>query len=566
MRKRVTPRLRTQLKVKTSLRRRLLVGTAGIFIFAASGTLVYFNFSSENSFAQGLEEGQTTEPLELSGVCSVSPDVQRKWKIVNPNAFDIPIQWDLYPDIQSGLMIVKPGENFVYTNTIQGANILRIRWQDGEGEWFDNMQSASAEACPNSGCFASEVVSYIPAKRNDGSLIPAEFQVSSKALGAPQNDETANYVSLGFGGEITLAFSEPIANGPGEDILVTESTFGRNPCNRYPETVQAYASQDGCHFVYLGEACQDARFDLGQLSWAKYIRLKDVSPLNYPYGESVVDGYDVDAVQCLNGMASSPGDDGLMAGAARQVIQYIPGSRKNGSAIHPSRTNPEMALGIPQNDDLGVNFLSLGFTGMIVLKFDYAVFNNEGADLQVIETSFGISECDLYPEAAFFEGSLDGEKWFALGEICLDGQLDLGAGVYAIQYIRVTDRSPASSFPNSADGYDLDGIIVLNSCDGQQRIQPFDHTDVPDEIAEIKISPNPFRDICTLEYETGSVDERVTVTFFNYVGQQVHTERVKIPKNTVYRHDLYGAALPKGVYIVSVESGGQKQSLRVIKN
>jgi hypothetical protein len=566
MRKRSTLKLRNQIKLKTALRRRLLAGAAGMFIVVASGTMAYLNFSADKSFAGDLDDGQTTEELKLSGVCSANPEMQRKWKVVNPNNFDIAIQWDIYPELQSGLFIAKPGENFIFTNTIPGSNVLRIRWQDQEGEWFDNLQPASTEACASSGCYASEVVSYIPAKRNDGSLIPGEFQISSKALGAPQNDETSNYVSLGFGGEITLKFADPVANGPGEDILVSETTFGRNPCSRYPEKVQAFASQDGCHFIYLGEGCQDARFDLGAMTWARYIKLKDVSSVSHPYGGQVADGYDIDAVECLNGPAAATPNDGLVAGSAQDVVHYVQGSRKNGTAIHPSRTNAEMALGVPQNDDLGINFVSLGFTGMIVLKFDYVIFNREGNDLQIIETSYGISECQLYPEQAFFEGSLDGERWFPMGEVCLDGELDLGSGVYAIQFVRVTDRSPASSFPNSADGFDFDGIIVLADCPGEERIKPYDNTTVPDEIAEIKISPNPFRDICSLEYETGSVDERIQVTIFNYVGQQVHHERVKIPKNTLYQHQINGSQLPKGVYIVSIESAGQKQSLRIIKN
>jgi hypothetical protein len=166
-----------------------------------------------------------------------------------------------------------------------------------------------------------------------------------------------------------------------------------------------------------------------------------------------------------------------------------------------------------------------------------------------------------------------------MGEICLDGSLDIGDGVYAIQYIKVTDRSPMASFPNSADAYDLDGILVLNencpssnapigggNSGGSQRITAFDNNNVPDEIAEIEISPNPFRESFKLGYETGSVNESVTIRLFNYVGQMVHQESLSVPKNTKYSHEINGAKLPRGVYIVSVESAGQKQSMKIIKN
>lgn len=561
-----TSRLRVTTKLKTSLRRRLIIGAVGFCIAIATCTTLILNFNAGDSRASEIDDEQQEIALQLLPVCSENPLTQKRWKIINPNTYDLPIQWDVYPELQTGLLIAHPGENFIITNTIEGSNVLRIRWQNKSGEWFDLMQPASAETCPSSGCYATEVVSYFPAKRNDGTTLPAEQQMVSKAIGVPQGNDAAEYVSLGFGGEITLKFADPIANGPGDDLMIHESTMGAKSCERFPEKAMVFASQDGCHFIYLGEACQDASFDLGAMSWIRFVKLKDISPVTYPYGNQTADGYDLDAIQCLNGTANTTPDDGLVAGSAQEVSQYVQGTRKNGTNIHPSRTNPEMALGVPQNDDLGINFVSLGFTGMIALKFDYVVFNREGNDLQVIETSYGIAECQIYPEQAFFEGSLDGESWFAMGEVCLDGELDLGAGVYAIQYIRVTDRSAASNFPNSADGFDLDGIIVLDDCPGQARIQAFDNITTPDEIAEIKMSPNPFRDISTLEYETGSVDERVNIAFYNYVGQMVHSERVKIPKNTRYQHPINGGDLPKGVYIVSVESGGQKQSIRVIKN
>jgi hypothetical protein len=124
-----------------------------------------------------------------------------------------------------------------------------------------------------------------------------------------------------------------------------------------------------------------------------------------------------------------------------------------------------------------------------------------------------------------------------------------------------------SEFPNSADGYDLDGVIDLHAgCPEQTRITAFDNNSVPDEIAEIQVSPNPFKDRMNLVYESGSVDEKIQISVFNYVGQRVSTESVTVPKRSKHSHEIAGSALPKGVYIVTVESGGQKQSLKVIKN
>jgi hypothetical protein len=67
-------------------------------------------------------------------------------------------------------------------------------------------------------------------------------------------------------------------------------------------------------------------------------------------------------------------------------------------------------------------------------------------------------------------------------------------------------------------------------------------------------------------YETGSKAEKVTVRMFNYVGQMVNMETINIPKNTKHTQNMSGEKLPKGVYVVTLESAGQKQSIKVIKN
>ena len=581
--------LRSKISLKSKLKQRIVIGVSSMLITFTVVGIVYFNFfNNTNSLANQFEDGQVVQDLVLNSVCSEDPSSIRRWKVTNQNNFDVAVEWDVFPNFQSGLMILHKGDNFIFTNTLPGTNTLRIRWQDEELNWKQLLTPSSIETCSSQGCYASEVVSYTPAKRNDGSLIPAANRVASKALGNPEGNETLNYVSLGFGGEIVLRFESAIANGSGNDIAITETTFGNQNCKRYPEKADVFASQDGCHYTYIGQGCQDSQFDLGAMSWAKYIKIKDVSPVNHTYNSEVADGFDLDGITCLHGSAQTESDDGLVFGSAQEVIQYNQGTRKNGSPIHPTRIDPQNALGIPQNDDLAINFVSLGFNGSLTLKFDYAVFNQEGADLWVVETSFGAPDCQTYPETAYFEGSLDGTAWYPMGQVCLDGNLDIGDGVYAIQYVRISERSPMSQFPNSADGYDLDGILVLNeNCQPASnpsgnvnpsseklktnsvttnRIAFYDNNEIPDEIAEIKVGPNPFQDSFKLYYETGNLKEKVQVDIYNYVGQMVHQQALNIPKNTLSIQEINAEHLPRGVYILSVESAGQKQSLRLIKN
>ena len=576
--------LRSKISLKTTLKHRLIIGVSSmVFVFTLVG-IVYFNFfNNTSSFANQNDNGQVVQNLLVTAICSDDPSSTLRWKVANPNEFDVSVEWDVFPNFQSGLMVIHKGDNFIYTNTLPGTNALRVRWQDELLTWNQIITPSTNETCITQGCYASEIVSYTPAKRNDGSSIPAANRVATKALGIPEGDNSVNYVSLGFGGEIVLRFASAVANGTGNDIAITETTLNNQSCNRYPEKVDVFASQDGCHYTYIGQGCQDSQFDLGAMTWAKYIKLKDVSPVNHPYNNEVADGFDLDGIACLHGSASEI-NDGLVFGSAQEVVQYNQGTRKNGSPIHPTRINPLNSLGIPQNDDLSIDFVSLGFNGSLTLKFDYAVFNQEGNDLWVVETSFGAPDCQTYPEAAYFEGSLNGVNWYPMGTVCLDGTIDIGDGVYAIQYVRISDRSPMAQFPNSADGFDLDGILVLNE-DCQvltnpsvnsnkqttnsitpNRIAFYDNNEIPDEIAEISVGPNPFQNTFKLYYETGTMNEKIEVNIFNYVGQLVHKQLLQIPKNTLSEQEINADHLPRGVYFLSVESAGQKQSLKLIKN
>lgn len=92
-------------------------------------------------------------------------------------------------------------------------------------------------------CFGGSVVvdSYQPGPMSNGSPITNPDRLDpSKALGEPQNDDTNNFVSLGYGGQITIAFEGVVMNNPGNDLEVTETTFGSPSFEDYPESADVY--------------------------------------------------------------------------------------------------------------------------------------------------------------------------------------------------------------------------------------------------------------------------------------------------------------------------------------
>lgn len=420
-------------------------------------------------------------------------------------------------------------------------------------------------------CSATEIVSFNQGTIQDlVSPVAADRSIQSNALGAPQNNDAStspanyNFLTLGFKGEIVLKFGYPVKNGPGDDVFVVETTFGlsANNCTTYPERIRAFASQDGCNWVYMGEGCQDSYFDFQNLAWAQYVKLIDISPeLSFTGGG---DGYDLDGILCLHGEETNPVPATIPVGAT-SVVSYVPGARRNGTPITANRTIAANALGAPQGTDV-INFVSLGFGGKLTVKFPFVIFDNPAAnDLSVIETSFGNPTCAAYPERATFEGSLDGISWVNIGELCLDGQLNIGAAG-AIQYLRISDISAPSAFGGSADGYDVDGIVVINSlCAPTSSARYADDVSTPNEVVGVEVYPNPFTDETIVSITTGDLDNTATVVVNNFLGQEVRSERVNVSSSSVINHYMNFSGLKSGVYFITVETNTSREVVKVVK-
>lgn len=158
------------------------------------------------------------------------------------------------------------------------------------------------------------------------------------------------------------------------------------------------------------------------------------------------------------------------------------GLRKNGTAILPDRTDPNVALGVPQSagiaNDAPVvagSFFSLGFPhannlntpGSIVFDMGETFYpNNGGDDIMVYEVTGG-----TYPvETVKVEAKLEiGDSWTDLGTINRDGGVEMSP-LTSARYIRLTEASNIAPFEATADGYDLDAVKAL--CTPGNQIDP----------------------------------------------------------------------------------------------
>ncbi len=226
--------------------------------------------------------------------------------------------------------------------------------------------------------------------------------------------------------------------------------------------------------VVLGNECVEGKFKLSGYTYgstlvdAEDMGLSNESSLNGIVGNKHVIVWNeycpVIPPPCVEGPTWAdevvPGDDFTKQG-----------TRKNGSEVNVSRTDPNSVLGTPDgNGNAGTGFFSLGVNGKITVKFDHYIENVAGVDLSFHEITNGR---DSYPEEkADVEVSQDGITWKYIGTVSSKavGGVDYldfdSTGWSWIQYVRITDITNFGLHASDADGYDLDAIDAVNGlCD-----------------------------------------------------------------------------------------------------
>ncbi len=316
---------------------------------------------------------------------------------------------------------------------------------------------------PDEGCYATVVVDFDQGLDKNDNPVDEDRSFETAALGAPdRSNAPGGFVSLGFGGTITLQFGGDLGgaviNGPGPDIKIWETSFVLDTCTDSNSETAFIEVSDGLTWVPIGEICRDAEIELDgiALPFVSQIRITDLEDSNN-------DGYDVDGVEALNGCMSMPEPNNPCS--ASVTIDYTPGTNSDGTPfMNEDRMDTDKALGEPQVDDT-MNFLSLGYRGEAIFAFETAVLNIDGPDLEVVETTFGNQTFEEYPESADVYVSQNGVDFYLIGEVRTDEAdlLDIDNAPIALSYItqvKIVDTTPEGSI--SDDGFDIDGISALS--------------------------------------------------------------------------------------------------------
>jgi len=154
-----------------------------------------------------------------------------------------------------------------------------------------------------------------------------------------------------------------------------------------------------------------------------------------------------------------------------EVCDFNQGLTNIGTSVPTNRSNVNNALGMPQNTDIEtgiINFLSLGFGGEITLKISNKIEITPITTLNIYETTYGYTSCGVYNEEANVYISKDNVNFFLLGETCLNNNTVFNlseTGLDSMMYVKIVDISDVSKFSDFnfiSDGYDLDGIVILD--------------------------------------------------------------------------------------------------------
>ncbi len=390
------------------------------------------------------------------------------------------------------------------------------------------------------GCFGSEVLDFTQGLQTNGNAVAFDRSDASQALGEPdRSNAPGGFVSLGVGGFITIGFAGVINDAPGNDIKIWETSYKGNVCSGgSDEQADIELSADGVNFLAAGTICLDGEIDIAStgLPYVSAIRITNSA------STGSLDGYDVDGVEAITGCSNEPV---IVPGEcyAAEVVLYTQGVKDNGSPISIERTDANEALGLPERNS-SLNYVSLGYGGSIILAFNGSVPNGAGDDIEVVETTYNFSSVAAYPEYADVYVSVDGVTWSPAGTIDHEDRFidinDAGAFDY-INYVKIVNNDALS---NTADAFDLDGVVALYNCEngGQEPI-------AVDSQSSLTSSPNPTTGPSQVLF-TPAATGKTYVDVYDMNGRKVSTIFDQVAQEgQEYRIDFNGLSLPNGFYV-----------------
>lgn len=264
---------------------------------------------------------------------------------------------------------------------------------------------------------------------------------------------------------------------------------------------------------------------------------------------------------------------------ASNVVKYTLGLTKNGGNITVEDNFATATLGVPDaNDAPGATgkYLTLGYTGFVVLQLSSVLIDQPGNDLIVYEYSPGNPSFGTYPERAEVFVSKDGLEWVSLGitnpatcQSTLDHSFDLAGKIDWCRYVRVLDKTDrhakvldpvtcevtsAWAFDGDSDGFDLDAITCAQ--DSGDPVLGISERSITSN--KYILYPNPAHQWLSVDLSKDQsiaipADRRVEVNISDISGNGIYNTIYTVQNDGVVTLEI--GTLPGGMYILNVRTG-----------
>lgn len=274
-------------------------GKAALIIAGGTGPYqVTWDDDSTGRIRTGLCEGRYTFTVQDSAGCSFGGEAVIG--IEDLPVVTLPAEIHACEGDQALLDAGSPGAYYLWSTGDTTRQILVSE----PGIYAVQVSNSDSTACSE----AIRIAGFDQGTRGDGKPVLPERSDPEKALGQPDAaDIEIDYVSLGFGGSITLDFDLPIRDRPGNDFKVFETSEGNPTFEEFPEEADVYVSVNGIDFVRVGRATVDHspgdnQFDLAALGLDSihYIKVTDRTDKDSPRFGGHHDGFDLDGIGLLN--------------------------------------------------------------------------------------------------------------------------------------------------------------------------------------------------------------------------------------------------------------------------
>jgi WD40 repeat protein len=355
-------------------------------------------------------------------------------------------------------------------------------------------------------CYAAEVIEYVQGLKNNEQPIAANRTNPQQALGEPEGTDNLVFVTLGYGGSLTLGFNGSVPNLEGDDIQVIETTFNNSVgCETYPEYADVYVSPNGTDFFLAGTVCKsDNAVDISDAGPFDYIEL--VKLVNNDSLTTTPDAFDVDGVIAIHNCVEEP-------------------------ELNPFCTNETVIT--EESDDI-IRLTAMGWYQECNGDYGMRWRIRNGSD-EAIEAYYNFAG----------EPAMQGPFNLEAGEA-----IHFTSGIYQTNNFSKTmrvfvDGQQVQVKAHGGSTADLADCLPEGCPDNDNEA-----LEAPVVDFYLQSYPNPTEDITTIEFNAPST-QRALVEVFDMNGRSVVALfNQEVQQGETYRITFDGTALPNGIYVV----------------